>query len=93
MTAIVRCIPLDSKTQVGFYGTDQEILQQQREAEEGYLLSRRWISSSLPHETPTFHFENLEQLRKKKRGLCSLGFDIQTAGATANSLSRIVDEE
>ncbi|MFZ6028618.1 MAG: hypothetical protein ACOYYS_12950 [Chloroflexota bacterium] len=39
---IIRGKPFDPETQIGFYGSPQEIYQQLREQEEGYPLSLRW---------------------------------------------------
>ena len=92
MTTIARGIPLDERTRVGFYGTDQEVLQQLHEREEGYPLSQRWTSSTLP-EISAFQRGTPEFPCMKKIGLCSLGFEMQNAEAKSNSLSRIVVEE
>jgi len=46
----IRGIPIDpTQTQVGFGGTDQEVIQQQREEVEGRLLAQRW--SPCPSQT------------------------------------------
>lgn len=92
MTTIIRCIPLDSRIQIGFYGAGQEVLQQLHERGEGYPLSRRWLSSLLP-EIPIGQNETLVFPYKKKYGGFLLDSEIQTVGANSNFPPQIVDEE
>lgn len=92
MTATARGIPLGSEIQVGFYGVDREVFQQLHEKEEGYSLSRRWLSS-LPHEIPSFRNGILECCYKKKYTLSFLGFETQTVEANSSCLLQIVDGE
>lgn len=41
---IARGYFLDGQTQLGFAGSDREVLQQRHEAAEGYAASQRWLS-------------------------------------------------
>lgn len=61
MITIIRGFPLGDRTQVGFYGTVQDVLQQQKSSEEGFPLSLRWQepthrkTSTCLHDTPGCH--------------------------------------
>ena len=59
---------LDGKTQIGFYGTRQEILQQQREAEEGRSLSQRWVNR--PLTTPQIQLDRLRKFGNDNMKKC-----------------------
>ena len=51
---IARGFSLDG-TQIGFYGTHQQVLRQRMEAEEGLLNAQRWPSDE--HRTPPNQFQ------------------------------------